>query len=196
MMYRKNIKSPFSVDRFPFVQPSECLERGNLAGGRGNAASSALSHQSVYIGHINLAKSFNGAGEHFVGLIEALQRPGIQQYMLVRNVELAKRLDLVDGVTVGPVVRSALSAYCLMPTVDIVHIHGPSDGQAGLLLTLTRSIPYILTRPEKTPGNGPLGRAVYRRAAGMVYSADADATKHLRIYRHAVNTWHATAASS
>jgi len=150
----------------------------------------------VYIGHINLVKSFDDAGQRFVGLIEALQKPGIQQYMLVRNVGLATRLDLVDGVTVGPVVRSALSAYCLMPAVDIVHIHGPTDGQAGLLLTLTRSIPYVLTRPEKTSGNGPLGRAVYRRAAGMVYSADADATKHLRIYRHALNTWRATASSA
>lgn len=150
----------------------------------------------MYIGHINLAKSFNGAGEHFVRLIEALRTPGVRQYMLVRNIELAKRLDLVGEVTVGPVVRSAVTAYCLMPAVDVVHIHDPDDGQAGLLLTLTRSIPFVLTHHETAPGNSPLGRAVYRRAAGMIYNADDDATKHLRIYRHAVNAWNAAASSS
>ena len=49
----------------------------------------------VHIGHINLAKSFNGAGEHFVVLIEALQKLGVRQYLLVGNVALAKRLDLI-----------------------------------------------------------------------------------------------------
>ena len=94
----------------------------------------------MHIGHINLAKSFNGAGENFVKLIEALQEQGVMQYILVRNVALAKRLDLIDNVTVGPTVRSAIMAYCLMPHVDVVHVHNGSDGQAGLLLTLTRSV--------------------------------------------------------
>lgn len=149
----------------------------------------------MYIGHINLAKSFNGAGEHFGKLIEALQELDVQQYVLVRNIELAKRLDLVDNVTVGPAVRSAVTAYCLMPTVDVVHIHDPSDGQSGLLLTLTRSIPFVLTHRDESPGNGPLAKTVYRRAAGIVYRGDADAAKHLRIYRRALENWRSATGS-
>lgn len=154
------------------------------------------SQQYMYIGHINLAKSFNGAGEQFIKLIEALQRLGVQQHVLVRNIELAKQLDRLDNVTVGPAVRSAITAYCLMPAVNVVHIHDPSDGQSGLLLTLTRSIPFVLTHQKETPGNGPLAKAIYRRAAGIVYRRDADAAKHLRIYMRALESWRSRTASS
>ncbi|MGI9232256.1 MAG: glycosyltransferase family 4 protein [Woeseiaceae bacterium] len=150
----------------------------------------------MYIGHINLARSFNGAGEHFVSLIEALQSRGVEQYVLVRNVDLAKRLDIVGHVTVGPVVRSAVTAYCLMPAVDVVHVHDPSDGQSGLLLALTRSIPFVLTNRSESTGNGPLAQAVYSRAAGIVYRNDADADKHMRIYRRALENWRSETTSS
>ncbi len=143
----------------------------------------------MHIGHINLAKSFNGAGEHFVNLVEALQQHGVQQYVLVGNVSLAKRLDLIEDVTVGPVVRSTIMAYCLMPHLDVVHVHDPSDGQSGLLLTLTRSIPFVLTHHAESPGRNPLTQAVYKRASGIVYQSDADAAKHLRIYEHAIESW-------
>lgn len=143
----------------------------------------------MHVGHINLAKSFNGAGEKFVKLIEALQEHGATQYVLVRNVPLAKRLDIVDGVTVGPTVRSAVMAYCLMPHVDVVHIHQLADGQAGLLLTLTRSIPFVLTQPDRAPGLNPVLQAASNRAAGFIYKHDANAAKHLRVYRHAVESW-------
>jgi glycosyltransferase involved in cell wall biosynthesis len=146
----------------------------------------------VYIGHINLAKSFNGAGEHFVSLIEALQQHGAQQYVLVGNIALAKRLDLVEKVTVGPVVRSAVMAYCLMPHLDVVHIHDPSEGQSGLLLALTRSIPFVLTHHGQSPGKNPLTQAIYKRASGIIFQSDADAAKHLRIYKHAVDSWRTT----
>ncbi|MCP5091688.1 MAG: glycosyltransferase family 4 protein [Gammaproteobacteria bacterium] len=149
----------------------------------------------MHIGHINLAKSFNGAGEHFVKLIEALQKLGVQQYILVGNVALAKRLDLVADVTVGPVVRSAVMAYCLMPHLDLVHVHDPAEGQSGLLLTLTRSIPFVLTHHGHSPGKNPLTQAVYKRASGIIYQSDADAAKHLRIYKHAVDSWRAATAT-
>lgn len=145
----------------------------------------------MHLGHINLAKSFNGAGENFVKLIEALQQQGVTQYVLVRNVALAKRLDLIDNVTVGPTVRSAVMAYCLMPHMDIVHVHNASDGQAGLLLTLTRSIPYVLTQQRQSPGRNPLLQAIHSRASGFIYKHDANAAKHLRVYRHAIESWHA-----
>lgn len=149
----------------------------------------------MHIGHINLAKSFEREGGHFVELIEALQAQGTQQHVLVGNVELAKRLDQLENVAVGPVVRSAVTAYCLMPAVDVVHVHDPSAGQSGLLLTLTRSIPFVLTHEDQAQARNPLAKAVYRRAAGLVYAGDADAATHLRIYRHAVNTWRSAISS-
>ena len=149
----------------------------------------------MHIGHINLAKSFNGAGDHFVGLLEALQEHGVQQHVLVGNIALAKRLDLLDQVSVGPVVRSAVMAYCLMPAVDVVHIHDPSEGPSGLLLALTRSIPFVLTHRDDSFGSNPLAQAVYRRAAGIIYRHDKDAAKHLRIYQHAIANWRANSRS-
>jgi hypothetical protein len=149
----------------------------------------------MHIGHINLAKSFNGAGEHFVNLVEALQTQGVRQYVLVRNVALAKRLDLLDDVTVGPAVRSAVMAYCLMPHLDLVHVHNPSEGQSGLLLTLTRSIPFVLTHRDVSTGKNPLTQAVYKRASGIIYQGDANAAKHLRIYQRAIDTWRAATQS-
>lgn len=150
----------------------------------------------MFIGHINLARSMHGAGDHFVSLVEALQRHEVTQYVLVKNVALAKRLDAVAGVTVGPVVSSAIMAYCLMPRVDLVHIHDASGEQSGLLLALTRSIPFVLTQRKAPPGRKPLKEAVYRRASGIVYQHDDDAAKHLRIYRHAIELWRATTAAS
>ncbi len=147
----------------------------------------------MYVGHINLAKSFNGAGDNFVRLIEAIQEFGAKQYILVRNTALAKRLDLVDGVTVGPTVRSAIMAYVLMPRVDIVHVHSPVDGQAGLLLTLTRSIPYVLTQNGEPASRHPLAQAINKRASGFIYRHDANAAKHLRAYQHAIDAWRRTA---
>ncbi|NNF40243.1 MAG: hypothetical protein HKN64_02610 [Woeseiaceae bacterium] len=149
----------------------------------------------MYIGHINLAKAPNGAGDHFVHLIDALQSHGTRQHVLVRNVTLARRLDALDDVTVGPSVSSAVMACCLMPHVDIVHVHGAADGQAGLLLTLTRSIPFVLTRRDELPGRNPVTQAIHRRASGIVYQGDNDAAKHLRIYRHALAAWQARTAS-
>lgn len=141
------------------------------------------------IGHINLARSFNGAGEHFVRLIEALQREGVQQHLLVRNVELAKRLDIIEHVSAGPVVRSPVSAFALMPPVDVVHAHDAAGGQAGLLLLLTRSTPYVLNIEGQEGIRSPIARAVNKRASGVIHKCDAHSAKHLRIYRQALATW-------
>lgn len=129
----------------------------------------------VLVGHINLARSFNGTGEHFVSLVEGLQLHGVDQHILVRNHTLAKRLEIVGGVTVGPIVRSAVTAYCLMPNCDLVHIHDPTSAQAGLLLTLTRSIPFVMTQGDALPGKGPIVQAVYRRAARIICRDASDA---------------------
>jgi hypothetical protein len=62
-----------------------------------------------------------------------------------------------------------------MPRVDLVHVHDPVAGQAGLLLTLTRSIPYVLTHRATTKlvGN-PLLQAVYKRAAVVICQDDSE----------------------
>jgi len=130
----------------------------------------------MLIGHINLATSIYGTGESFISLVEALDRAGMRQHILVRNATLAKRVDVAgDNVVVGPIVHSPVTACCLMPHVDIIHVHEPIAGQAGLLLTLTRAIPYILThRGEIALARNPLLQAVYRRAAAIICQDDSE----------------------
>ncbi len=143
----------------------------------------------MHVGHINLSETFSGAGEHFADLIESLQEQAIEQYVLVRNTALAKRLDLLDEVTVGPVVRSSITACCLMPPVDVVHIHDRSSRSAGLLLTLTRSVPFVLTRHEtQTAHRSPIDRAAFKRASGLVEKDQTDAGEHVRLYGLAVDS--------
>ena len=121
------------------------------------------------IGHINLAASMNGTGEHFVKLVEGLSKLGVKQHVIVRNKSLARRLEICNGVTVGQTVNTAVTAYCLMPSVPLVHTHDEAAGHAGLLLTLTRSIPYVATRQSELPlGDNPIIRSVYGRAVCII----------------------------
>ena len=129
----------------------------------------------MLVGHINLAPSYHTFGEHFVSLIDALGRAGVEQHVLVSNPSLAQRTGAIRNVTTGPVVNSAVTAYCLMPRVDVAHVHETTAGQAGLLLALTRSVPYVLTHRGMTvTGGNPLQQAVYRRAAAVICRDDSD----------------------
>jgi hypothetical protein len=123
----------------------------------------------VEIGHINLVPSMNGTGEHFVKLVEGLSNVGVKQHVIVRNKSLARRLAICSGVTVGQSVNTAVTAYCLMPQIPLVHTHDEAAGHAGLLLTLTRSIPYVATRQSEHPlGESPIVRSVYGRAVSII----------------------------
>ncbi len=125
------------------------------------------------VGHINLETSMNGNGEHFIRLVEALDRQKVEQHVIVANRALAGRVAVYENVAVGPVVRSPVMAYCLMPEVDVVHAHDESGGRAGLLMTLTRSTPYVLTRRLAGPvGRNPVTRSTIRRAASLVCPTD------------------------
>ena len=149
---------------------------------RSKAVTKVVRHResSVYVGHINLAESMNGTGEHFIKLVEGLDRQGIRQHVLVRNRSLARRLAVCDNVTVGPVVKTPVMAYCLMPSVSVAHAHDVKSGHAALLMTLTRSTPYVVTRRSTdAPGRNPITRAIYRRAASLICSTDAAAAKML-----------------
>lgn len=123
------------------------------------------------VGHINLARSFNGTGEHFVALVEALERQGISQHVIVRNQSMARRVAVYGNVTIGPVTSSPVVALCMMPQVDVVHAHNERSAQAGLVLTLTRSIPFVMSCRDisKRPGN-PVQRSILNRAAGLICS--------------------------
>ena len=121
------------------------------------------------IGHINLSTHISIAEEQMVILVEALTAHDIEQHILVRNPFLAKRLAACRGVSVGPIVRSPLSAFFLMPVVDLVHAHDRKAVNTGLLLTLTRSMPFVLThRRISTPGNNPFTRSKYKHAEAIV----------------------------
>lgn len=134
------------------------------------------------IGHIDLSPHITAAEEQLVVLVEALTAHGIEQHVLVRNPFLAKRLSVCPGVTVGPIVRSPLTAYFLMPDVDLVHTHESRAVSAGLLLKLTRSIPYVLTyRRFIKPGNNPIRRSKYRNPEGIICPSE-DITNAMREY--------------
>ena len=121
----------------------------------------------MQVGHINLEKSMNGIGEHFVKLVEGLSRLCVKQHVVVRNRSLARRLNIYPNVSVGPTVTTAVTAYCLMPHVPVVHTHDEASGHAGL--TLTRSIPYVATRcSTRPPAKNPIVRSVYGRAASLI----------------------------
>lgn len=167
----------------------------------------------MQVGHINLAPVFGSAETSFVLLVEALRDAGVEQYVLVRNASLARRLGAIHGVTVGPVVHSPIMAYCLLPRVDVAHAHDLASGHAGLLLTLTRSIPYVLTHRGTVTINGKsLPQAIYKRALRVLCQDDSElavlrhwlpavaaevvpdvernalATQHLRVYQNSQRT--------
>lgn len=166
------------------------------------------------IGQILLCDGEPGCFEHFVRLTEGLDRFGIRQHVIVANRELAARVGVYDGVTLGPSLHSAVMAAALMPNVTLVHAHDDEAGRAALLMHLTRSTPYVLTHREpQAPGRSPLRRSVYVRAETIIAATaaasealdddidtrivdiqdvalpniDYPLTEHIRMYRQAVD---------
>jgi len=153
----------------------------------------------VKIGHICLAPPGGDVSERFAALVEALDRHDSVQHVLVASVMLAKRLAGCQNVTVGPIVKTPVMAYCLMPNVDLAHVHEGKSGQAGLLLTLTRSIPFVITTSAGS-GNttSPLTRSVFHRAAHVLERLDTEpgnqaAREHLGIYQDVLTRWQRSA---
>lgn len=122
----------------------------------------------------------------FEDLVEALDRQDIGQHAIVADVAIARRLDTFPGVTMGPVVRTAVMACCLMPDVDVVHVHDDRGGQTGLLLAMTRSLPIVVTRDVSSMKKpGPLERAVLQRAQAIFDPQLLDVECLVEIYRNA-----------
>jgi hypothetical protein len=142
------------------------------------------------IGHICLAMESDKALAGFVALVEALDRLAIDQHVLVASVSLARRLQSRPYVMVGPVVKTAVMAYCLMPDVDLVHVHDEKAEQAALLLRLTRSIPFVMTvRGTDDERLNPLSRAVRQRAACIVQQPYDEVGEIISTYRQTIDSW-------
>lgn len=123
------------------------------------------------VGQIYLEKASVAGARQFQSLIESLDKLAIEQHVLVASAELARSLGSLPYVTVGPVVSTPVVACCLMPDVDIAHVHDSKSGQSGLLLTLTRSIPYVITLvdPDLMVRN-PITRSICDRALQTIES--------------------------
>lgn len=147
------------------------------------------------IGHICLADNSNSHGERFAALVETLAGENVEQHVLVSSAALARRLAELPNVSVGPVVRTPVMAYCLMPEVDLAHIHEVKSGQAGLLLTLTRTIPYVISaQSDELDSKNPLTRSVFHRTAQLVPVIADEAVRevadeYLHIYQDTLQSW-------
>jgi len=143
----------------------------------------------VKIGHICLSSASNPAAAKFMSVLESLDLLTIRQHVVVADESMARRLHSFPSVSVSPSTKSPVVAYCLMPEVDIVHIHEPDSGQAGLLLTLTRSIPFVMT--VQGPGDGRPGalqRLVMNRARALLPADRLNADYLIDVYRRYMNT--------
>ncbi|HNP64372.1 MAG TPA: hypothetical protein PKH39_10605 [Woeseiaceae bacterium] len=102
----------------------------------------------------------------------------------------------LQNVTVGPVARSAVTAYCLMPRVDVLHVHDRTSRAAGLLATLTQSASFVLTNEVSIDADrNPISQAACRRAAGFIEPGEIDAATHIAVYQRAANALKASQAS-
>ena len=126
------------------------------------------------IGHLCLTREYGGSGHQLLLLAIALSIHDIEQHAVVRNQTLAERLSQIAGISVGPLAKSPITAYGLMPNVDLAHLHDRRSLQSGLLLKLTRSIPYVFTqRFLATPPANAIARSMYRRAEGIACVSEA-----------------------
>lgn len=139
------------------------------------------------IGHISIENPTNEFREHFVSLVEALSRHGAHQHVLVSDALSVQRLAGCHNVSTGPIVKTPIGAYCLMPNVDLVHAHGIKSGQSALLLMLNRSTPFVLSdQGDSCTSNNPVNRSVYRRASSLLCGTDEAAKRLLNLFPSAI----------
>jgi hypothetical protein len=142
------------------------------------------------VGHIYLSRSMDVAAERFIRLVEVLEQAGVSQHVIAANADLAKRVAVYSSVSIAPATGSAVGAYCLVPRVDVVHAHGEQAGHVGLLLALTRSIPYVTSDAGEEETATWVQQAVLRRSMGRLVICDhLDASQVVRSYRRAVAGW-------
>lgn len=140
------------------------------------------------IGHVFLSASDDAEATSFAELVAGLDGLAIDQHVLVSRVEIARQLEDHPHVTVGPLVRSPVMACCLLPSVDLAHVHGDKGGQTGLLLTLTRSIPFVMSA-ETRAGQYPLQRSIHGRAQRIIEPGERRPDQLAAIYRETLAAW-------
>ena len=139
------------------------------------------------VAQIYLEKACTKGAERFQAIVEGLDRYAISQHVLVASPALEQRLRGLPYVTVGPLVSAPVMAYCLVPEVDVVHVHDTKSAQTGLLLTLTRSLPYVLTTTATSrPTRNPLTASIRDRARILVAPDELQAASLVEAYRSAV----------
>lgn len=139
------------------------------------------------VGQIYLEKPSTDGAQRFQATIESLDRLTIEQHVLVASSELARSLSGLPYVTVGPVVSTPVMAYCLMPEVDVAHAHDSRGGQVGLLLTLTRSTPYVINAADTLPKTrNPLLASIRDRAQLTIDTSDLQPDALQDAYQRAI----------
>lgn len=139
------------------------------------------------IGQIFLEKSGGDSARQFQAVVEGLDRLAIEQHVLVASAELARSLSALPYVTVGPVVGTPVMAYCLIPEVDVAHVHDGKSGQTGLLLKLTRAVPYVITSTEAVNNKQSIWGSIWDRASATIETDDLHPDNLLESYRRALN---------
>lgn len=139
------------------------------------------------IGQIYLEKTGGDNARQFQAIVEGLDKLAIEQHVLVASPELARSLSALPYVTVGPVVGTPVMAYCLVPEVDIAHVHDSKSGQTALLLKLTRAVPYVITSTESGNDKQSIWGSVWDRASATIESDDLHPDSLLESYRRALD---------
>lgn len=120
---------------------------------------------------------------NFVNLVEALDRLAVRQYLLAADSAALCRFERLCFADLGPPVNSPVLANCHLPDVEVAHAHGDAAGSTGLLLALTRSIPFVLTPEPPGRPESSFRRLVRRRAAAVVAPGEICADDLVTVYR-------------
>lgn len=117
------------------------------------------------LGHILLDRKGSDRDRDFLAMAENLDHLGVRQHFVVADDATARYLQRLAFAAGVDVTASPIVANCLISNVDLVHAHGYRAGRAGLIMTLTRGIPYVLTAIQNGRGEAmSLKGSVMRRA--------------------------------
>lgn len=135
------------------------------------------------LGHINLDRKGSDRDRDFLAMAENLDHLGVRQHFVVADDAAARYLQRLAFAAGVDVTASPIVANCLMSNVDLVHAHGYRAGRAGLIMTLTRGIPYLLTAVEnERTGTVPLKGSVRRRARAVLADDRVGAAELIDLY--------------
>ena len=141
----------------------------------------------MIVGHVLLRPQSDESIRRMTMLVEWVDHLAIRQHILTSDIVCARRVQSFPHATTGPIVRSPVIANCLMPKVDIVHAHDARGGQVGLLMALTRSVPFVVQRFEDQRSLREPFRDMILRRAGAVLDRVDDVERLIETYRRVVD---------